>query len=985
MSTWDEILKNPEFQNEPLEKKVAIRDSYFNNEIRPNVEAANDDVEAVRASFNEHNDFGAEAPQKAPQATPRVNPADVPLTNIDRVLNRVGGAMSQLGSLSASILPTTNVEGLNALTNPVKEAPIQIGDDVDWEVVKRSEDFLSQSPYEKRRIAEAFYNKHVEPNVPVEQKDEVRKDFYVSSGLPEVDSSGIAVEQKGALAKTKDVVVAGADWAINSDNRVDDVSNFLTKVKQGASEIKLSEVPAQLWDSLKEMGSSIQDYVEEANSGMTDEEFKKQYFVPESETGNALSTLDRLKYKQEFMSRERNAILGGNTLDEVSSVGVREQAEREGATSRLSNAVDVASMVPGLQGMKGASLLQKVGSLAANTTKATAATGVGEVVKNVAEGREASQGVGEAMVLDTLLNVGGEAVAGAMRAPTARSNAAAKSVKEGNEEFDYAIKKADDTQRLSTEAGSALKGKTTEGYAFEDLNLLDPTFGQRMVDVNAAGKASGDALEKAYKTNITFDLFRSRANKAGVKGLSEQQLSDWFNLRRGEYDTVITLAKEAGNKFNKELLDSPLINNYLRSTELNELGVMGRMVADVSDTAGASAISKGLSTVDDFFGAGLGGGISRMATSSADKRLVKEAQRGLSEGYDKLLQDVNNTSSEIKQGKDFIEESVSLVQESKSFVESITKEIAGLKKDKSIAKKKATETNENVSDLETQVKDAQTKLDEIENKAMESGSDADWANVEATEVYVQQLKEKLEEAKVKSKPDTTALDEAIRIAESKKALGVEELEVNKANLRGAQSIAEQIKVMETDRKIKTDSMSALESRLDKKAFTEADVVATAPAVKAIEKDWLSVVSKESDYSAREGLQGAIAALTSRGKGGKKSMSGAESIGRVALGAAIINFVGAPVAMAKAGLSIANFAAQASQKRGLVKGVRAMNEHVSAVNKLKAKGEYTNAAAAKLDAELDKKLKAEGMMAKAAPLARLLEESLRMAERMEDEE
>lgn len=1001
MSTWDKIINNPEFQKETLENKVAVRDSYFNDVMLPKVEAAGEDVEAIRASFVQDNDFGTDAPAQPKE-----------LTNTDRALNRVGDAFSQLGSLASSILPTTNVEGLNNLTNPVEEEPVPIADDADWDTILSDPEFKKQSPLEKRRIADAYFDQEVAPKLQPDELETTRERFKVNSGLPTVDATGVAAEQQGALAKGKDVVLDAGDWLLNSDNKIDEVSDFSKKVGKGLTNITLSEVPGQVWDSLKEMGASMGDYIEEANNPMTDEEFKRQYFVPESETGNALSTLDRLKYKQAFQARESGAIdaarQGVDGLPEVvSSAEVREEAEREGATSRFNNITDVATMVPGLQGMKGATLAQKLGSLAAATTKTSLATGAGEVVKNVAEGREASQGVGEAMTLDALLSVGGEAAVGAVKSPTKRSSAAAESVVEGKAGFDRVLEDAAITERLDTEMNSVLKGEAKESTqtnykgdldydrsVFRDLGTIDPTLPTRMEAVNKAAKESSDKFEAVFKKSDTPEEFIVNLQKAGIKQVGDEVAKDWFRLRNGDFKDVIKVAKESGATASELALNNPAIANYLRASELDSLGKLGRLFADVSNTEGASLLSKATGKLQGITNLGWTGAIRDALKDSTDKRLVSKSQDAIQEGYEKLMSDVYEGTKESAQARQFAKETQPTAE--KAFKDSLQSEMDSIKEMAGSIKKEMEVEQDLYSKSRTEQKDLlkkkeyelfkEVRAEQRKGFNEDEWSSTDWVRVGELNQRLEQLREIMDNVEPNS-PLLREYDEALdllreewfalqskqdRYKPTKETLDAEALQL------------EQAEKMDAIRQIKMDSMSALNSRRNKTTFSNEDVVKAAPAMDSLGMDWMGIGNRPDSIAAQEGLNRAIAALAGRGKSTAKKLSGGEIISRTVGGTLLLNFLGMPAILAKSTLIIANGLAQASQKRGLVKGIKALRKSVDETNALKAEGKLTKADETRIQTELNKALKAEGLLAKSAPLVKVLEEATRLAERQDEE-
>lgn len=86
-----QIMQDPDFQAETPERKEQIRQDYFNEIIKPQVEADQGDVNQVYQSFLADHQFGAAQPEAAPAEAPPVNPSELqPHEMTDEQAQKVG-------------------------------------------------------------------------------------------------------------------------------------------------------------------------------------------------------------------------------------------------------------------------------------------------------------------------------------------------------------------------------------------------------------------------------------------------------------------------------------------------------------------------------------------------------------------------------------------------------------------------------------------------------------------------------------------------------------------------------------------------------------------------------------------------------------------------------------------------------------------------------------------------------------------------------
>lgn len=728
MATWEEIVNNPDFQKETMEEKIAVRDSYFNDVIRPNVEAAGDDVEAVRASFNTDNSFqdavASEVDGMPIVPAPTQQPEE--LTSLDRGLNWIGDKFEMSNLLPGGALVNTLKGAYNLVTGdePEEVEPVWFDDNAQWEDVLSDKEFLTQSPVEKRRIADAYFDKFLMPNIPANEVENVRAEFKRDSGIPTLDTTGVAEEQKGVLAKTKDVAVKAGNWLLkDGDTKLQDMADFKEGLGKGVDNLSDwatgGTVIEDSWKAISSIASDVSEFGYDVVFGVSDAEFERMYGVPKSEAGTKMNDLERFRYKKAMDERDASGIQDslrgeGNAPLVADTVQVREEAEKEAADIGFDVLADVASFLPVVgqvgTGAKALTGLERLGAIASNMAKSSSAAGGAEVVKNIDKGRPLSSGVAEAVIADAALS----GLTDFAMKPTKQANKTANTVASGKKKLDDVLKTADESARLDTEFSNALSGKALDSSALNSLNAINPMYKDRIISAHSVAQKASDSLETIFKKDMTADEFVNSARKnIKGKGLTETGVRDWFALRKGEFDEVASLAKTQAEVINLRALSSPEVETYLRATELNQTGLLGRMLADVSDTPTATKLSKATGALQDLTGFGLPGLIGDKMKSTASKKLGKTASEGLARSYDTLMSDVSVTSE--------------MGQKKKALSERLRNDMAEMEMDE-FNYRADLEDGVTARDSEFEAKDYPGKISDIEQKLKEID---DWMSDEA--------------------------------------------------------------------------------------------------------------------------------------------------------------------------------------------------------------------------------------------------------------
>lgn len=654
MATWDDVINNPRFQSDTVENKIAARDSYFEEEIRPKVEASGGDVESIRADFNSEFNFGEPTVETEIDGMPVVEKPKEELTSVDRMLNTVGDTIYNFSTIGAF----DNARSWLSGDELQEEEPYWFNEGTEWNNVKNSEEFMNQTPHEKRRIADAYYDKFVAPNVPEEKREEVRASFKQEEGIPTLDASGVAKEQKGGLARAKDVVVDAWNWLgndVTDEQRINDLSNFATGLGEDAGNFKDwatgGTVTEDLLTGITQMATDFAEFGEHVVMRLPDAEFERQYGVPKSETGRAMNLLEQHRFIKEIQKRDADSIAAANRGEGdapliASTTDIREQAEEEAGKTTFDLLTDAATMIPmiGQAGRmaKATTGLQRAGVAGRNTVESVLAVGAGEVVKNADEGKDLTDGVAGAMIADSILGGVGEWAS----MPTKQAQQAAKTVAKGGQKLDDVLKTADEAAQLDRSVKDSLNGKAIDPDTLRGLDAINPAHRDRFMNASRVGGAA-EKLDALYKKGDDFTSFKKRAEKSPtMKGirLSDEVMNDWFTIRRGDLDDVVSLAKVNSQAKLMGKIKSPEVETYLRARELDDMGFIRGLGEDVSDTAGASGISKLTGGVQDLTNLGILGYMGDKFKAKASKKAGAKAAGEVQGAYDDLLSDIAVTS-----------------------------------------------------------------------------------------------------------------------------------------------------------------------------------------------------------------------------------------------------------------------------------------------------------------------------------------------------
>lgn len=782
-------------------------------------------------------------------------------------------------------------QGVEAVKRDTGEAPvdevINFPAGTQWESVLQSEQFRSETPREKRRIADAYFNQFYASTMSPEEAEAEREVFKSKSGLASLTSEGEAQEAKGFVSQVGDYFegksvgdVAGDVKNIGSKiaSDVKDFGNWITDTSLAEKGQDLKRIGSAIGDLASDVGEFGMDVV----FGLSDEEFEREYGMPKSVANDRMGALEQFRYKKMLQKKEveniDKALYGGVEAGAIELADIREEAEQ--SASDITRDLTIDALTLPLTTVKGAQAVSKLARMsgaagtAARTGIAAGAVGGGEVVKNIADDRDLGENVLSSIILDRALVAGGEAIGSRGR----QANQAARTVVEGRNTLNEALNKVERTSRIDLELDRALTGRKVDPTAFDAIRDINPDYVTRIKNAADAAKVGPSTLERSFKRANNVDDFisevRSSATSKKMKHIPASKLSDWFRIRNGDYKEAFDLAKLNSEVNVKRAIETPEVSNYLRASELNEMSALGRALTDVSDTAGATVLSKATGGLQELTGFGIPGLIRDRIQRKASEKAAKKSSDVLSKTYDDLLSDIQVATEKGAKGR--------------AHQEKLRDDLA------------------------------EVKLDEFEYKA--------------------------------------DVAEGVRPADPQVAKDFLDREVNILNKIEAIDVSVGSEAKRQD--LRKGAMEDLAQVMGKDKLSDKELIKTAKALKQVSEGG-PLSTQQASAANRSNLEKAITALAGRSKNKAASMSGTQAMGRAVVGSAVISFIGLPAAVAKVGLAIANSIAQKGQKRGLVKGVQMVSEHVDNINKIKAemKGDKAGmkAAIAKEEASFNNKL------------------------------
>lgn len=523
MATWNDVIRNPEFEKETWETKNAIRDDFFEKVIRPQAEANGDNPDEVYNDFvSNYNykpvdlqgptdidgmpkvDVGTGVHTESPKQelvpwneeglTP---PAPTPSTPYQP--EEPFREFVQTDDTGTPVAAPKPASTLAPAPTPAPENAPTFKGNPQFSKIATSEKFLSLSPAKKRTVADAYFKQFIAPKVgdTPEQLEKFKKSF----GLETIDLSGISPEGTSIATQTKDTLVKLGKWIADApaEEKGDDLFNIAVDVKNDLVSmgkwIADRPVSGKLTD-IKDTGSALWDVGKDiAGFGydvVAGDDVNAEYGVPVSAEGDDLGVLEEYRYKKAINEAEKQNILNaikGKGTKPINAADIRLKAEEEATKITREGLIDAATLP--------FTVAKGVGAVR-NFSRAAGAVAAGEATKSAYEGESLGENILPAILID-------RALAGVQQAPlvaqSERALDAADTVVKGADIFNQALKESGESLTFDRQLKDAVKGKKLKRETLDALGESSPDL---RIIVESANKIARDndaldTLEFTYR------------------------------------------------------------------------------------------------------------------------------------------------------------------------------------------------------------------------------------------------------------------------------------------------------------------------------------------------------------------------------------------------------------------------------------------------------------------------------------------------------
>lgn len=702
MATWNEIKMNPVFVNATPEQKEEMREQFFESKVAPTAMESGIDVEAAREHFysSSQDDFVspvsvetdvdgmAQVPQVSTQTPVEPEEKDTSILgyvgkglDVINDYNPAHWLMNKGMEATSEYLRGDSEETVEAKAK--SEAPITFDDSepFTFDEISDSKEFASESAYEKRRIAKAYFDKFETKGLPPEEYDVELDRFNRAYGLGKIDSSVEAKDVVGIGEQTGEAVDRSIKWLFKSgDEKIADLKAAKQQLSEGGSSIKdfmtgenTVEVLSAAGAWLVDTGSNAIDIGIDLVSGMSDEEFERQNLVPKSQAREYLSAIGRNKFERELAKQEGvnlEAAKQGDEVKDIDVTNIRETAEQEVTDLGRDAIVDIGSVFTGVGAAKKATDVLSFLSKAPRTVEAlgmSAGAMGGQATRNLLDEENVAKGVLQAGAAD----LGFTALTSQLGNKSVRSNVAAKSVDSGEKKFNQILQDSADLDKVAGQKDRAVRGLALDMDSLKPLKTFDEAAHNAYSEVNKAYKSKNSAmrfseLEDAYNQlakegDVDLGAFlRATKSELNIKGKFKPTLAEsWLRIRKGEFDNSIAVMTETHKKKLLDELQSGDVSNYIRAREMGDMkgvsGWIGRALTDVSDTAGAGLLGRTASGVSNLTDIGLTSVIKNWARDKATAPAQKSAM-------DELLKGAKDAAEGAKGVQEAMDKNVNFAQ-----------------------------------------------------------------------------------------------------------------------------------------------------------------------------------------------------------------------------------------------------------------------------------------------------------------------------------